>query len=219
MRHKNAIEAKGCSVIVDTDFDKLKKHAKKFKHDVSPHFDTKYNTFFRDEAFWIGVFKDGQCIGYCAAKKQPVGHEGLINYIKRYWSRVYKHKSKTQIQFADWQMDRLNICGNLIYSGAWYVDPNFQELGIGKNLGRFIICFSFMAWRDTDYFYIFMDNKDVVTGLDAALKLTDQIPNALQWESHPSQAKEDYWFLGISKDSFEDLAKSEVRISEKNQRI
>lgn len=216
LKYRNAIEAQGFKVIVSSDFKKLKKQAKKFEHDISPHFDTKYNTFFRDEAFWIGAYMDGECVGYCAAKKQPVGNEGLINYVKRYWKRVYRHKSETPIKFSDWQMSRLDIKGTLIYSGAWYVNPDFQKYGIGKNLGRYIVCYSFMEWREADYFYIFMENRDARSGLGAALELTDQVPSGLQWESHPSQAKEDYWFLGISKETFQDLVKAEVLRSEKN---
>jgi len=215
LKYRDAIEAQGFKIIVSSDFKRLKKHAKKFERDVSPHFDTKYNTFYRDEAFWIGAFKDGECVGYCAAKRQPVGNEGLINYSMRYWKRVYRSKSETPIRFSDWQMEKLNIKGNLIYCGAWYVNPDFQKTGIGRNLGRYMMCFAFIKWQDTDYFYIFMEEKDALTGLGSSVRLTDQIPNALQWESHPSQAKEDYWFLGISKDTFGDLTKSEVLRDEK----
>lgn len=211
---RKPIEAAGYRIVLSSDFDQLAKQAEKFNHDITPHFSPRFNTFFHREAFWLGLFKGNECVGYAAAKLQPVGNEGLMKYAQRYWQRVYREESETKIEFADWQMQRLNIFGNLIYAGAWYVSPDVANSSLGKNLGKYIICYSYMEWRDADYFYIFMNDRDVRTGLAAALELSDQIPNAFQWDSHPSQARSDYWLLGMSDDHFEDWARSQVHSSE-----
>ena len=213
---RRPIEEAGFTLVTSSNFEKLADLADEMGHDITPHFHPRQNTFFWNEAFWIGVFKDGRCAAYCAAKQQTVGQEGLIEYLKRYWKRVYREGSKTKIEFARNQMKRLNICGSLVYSGAWFVHPDYLKSGIGKNLGKYIICTSYLEWRETDYFYIFMNDRDVRSGLGAALELSDQISNALQWDSLPSQAKDDYWMLGMSRDDFEDWAKIQLRVADQN---
>ena len=180
---------------------------------VSPHFSTQQNTFFRDEALWVGVFVDGRCIATVALKHQPLGSETLAEWSRRYWLQTYREGSDTAIVFGDQQKRfLLELSGDLVYCGEYRVAKDYQQSGIGKWLAHYIKAVAFLKWPKTLGFYIFMEDKDVRRGLLAAIELTRQIPNALSWDQPPSQAKPDYWLASISNSDFSDWLDDQARL-------
>ncbi|MEM7301880.1 MAG: hypothetical protein AAF468_12410 [Pseudomonadota bacterium] len=201
---RSQIAELGYELEIQSEFRDLAAIAESYKHDITPHFHPATNTFFWSEAFWIAVKHDDKVIGYCAAKRQDVGNEGLLAYNLRYWERTYGSPDAPVVFEEQQSRELAKITGKLIYSGAWYMSKDHRNSHIGKLLGQYVQCHAFAEWRDTDYFYIFMDSNDVGTGLGAALELKDQVVDALHWRECPAPAKPNYWLLGCSREWFED---------------
>jgi hypothetical protein len=210
--YRNQIESVGLELRHSSNFFQLLQATGDMGFEMTPHFSPHHNAFFRDEAFWVGIYDEGECVGTVACKRQPIGAENLADYTKRSWQRYYEPGSTNPVIFAEEQKPFLmNTTGNLCYCGEYRVKPDFQKKGIGHLLAAYIKPAAWTCWPDTDLFYIFMENRDVRSGLMAAIELSTQIRNALQWEQHPSQAKRDYWLGAEDRHVFLGWLMDEVR--------
>lgn len=210
--YRAKIESKGLELRHSTDFHLLEDETEAMGFEVTPHFSPRFNAFFRDEAFWVGIYDRAKCIATAACKRQPLGSETLASYAKRSWVRYYTPDSDNPVVFHNQQKPFLERTqGNLVYCGEYRVLPKFQKQGIGQLLAAYVKPAAWMTWPDTNLFYIYMENKDVRSGLMAAIELTTQIKNALQWVQHPSQAKHDYWLGAMNRGEFLGWLKDEVR--------
>lgn len=195
----------GFIVSHSTDFFELERLTAQFETPVTPHFSTAHNTFFRDYAFWVGLWRDGHCVATVAYCRQPLGSETLAGFVSRYWKRTYREGSDNEIILQPNQKRILEkITGNLIYSGEIEVDPSLRGQGIGGKLAHYGRLMAFMMWPDTDCFYIFTENSSAKRGLLAITGMSFQIANALNWMQHPSQARTDYWLAGVWRADFLD---------------
>lgn len=212
--YRNLIEDQGLWIEHSADFEELERVSLLNGDKVTPHFSTDQNCFWRGYAFWVGVYKDGKCIATVACKKTPLGAETLAEYIQRYWRMVYQGGSSVPIEFRQNQKRFLQkLTGNLVYAGEYRVVPDYQNNSIGKWLVGYLKPATFLHWPDTEYFYIFMEIANAKDGLMAQCEFTTQIPNAINWHSHPSQAQPDYWMGGISSDDLWDWVDDHVQNS------
>lgn len=210
--YRSKIEELGLELRHSTDFELFMTETERMGFEATPHFAPRFNAFYRDEAFWAGVYDNGKCVATVACKRQPLGSESLASYAKRSWTRYYTPDSENPVVFQKDQKPFLErMRGTLCYCGEYRVLPKFQKQGIGQLMAAYIKPVAWSYWPETDLFYIFMENKDVRSGLMAAIELTTQIKNALQWVQHPSQAKHDYWLGAINRSEFLGWLKDELR--------
>ena len=210
--YRSLIERQGLEVRHSSDFVLLADEATNMGFAVTPHFCPMFNAFYRDEAFWIGVYDGEQCVAMLAFKRQPLGSESLASYMKRSWVRYYARDSENPVVFANEQKPFMDLTsGNMAYCGEFRVMPKYQQKGIGQLLAAYAKPAAWTFWPDTDMLYIFMENKDVRRGLMVAIELSRQIKNALQWVQHPSQAKRDYWMGASPQRDFVGWLRDEVR--------
>ena len=210
--YRAKIEEQGLELRHSSDFELLAAEAERMGFAATPHFSPRFNAFYRDEAFWVGIYDKEACVGMLACKRQPLGSESLASYVKRSWVRYYAPDSENPVLFEKEQKPYLEkVSGNLCYCGEYRVMPEYQKRGIGQLLAAYIKPAGWTCWPDTDLFYIFMENKDVRKGLMAAIELSMQIRNALQWVQHPSQAKHDYWLGAMDRREFLGWLRDEVR--------
>ena len=209
--YRKQLENLGLDVIPSTDIVAMDKvvrtmgRGKAFR--LTPHFSPKENTFSSDEAFWVGVWKNRQCVGLVASKLQKTGEEPLSSYIQRYWKRVYRSGSKRPFKFRKWQKEILSSYhGDMIYSGEFRVHPDYRGQHFAEPLAMFLRVYSFLLWEDADLFYIFMEDENARRrSLASRVQLTIQIPDALNWHIVPSQAKSDYWFCAMERSHYRDF--------------
>ena len=200
-------------VIPSTDFSKLEKVVRGMSPnrdwELTPHFSTRENTFTSSEAFWIGVWFEGVCVGVVASKLQATGEEELTSYIQRYWHRVYREGSDVDFEFGDWQKQTLaDYRGDIIYSGEFRVHPDYQGMRFAEPMAMFLRVYSFLRWENASLFYIFMEDENARRGsLASRVLMTVQIPDALNWRVVPSQAKSDYWFCAMEKRHYQDFVR------------
>ena len=211
--YRDRIEVAGYTLRHSTDFEALEAATRKNGDMLTPHFSTAENTFVRREAFWVGVWEGDICIATLACKFQALGCETLAQYSRRYWQRSYARGSTEQIVFSAQQKRYMeSLKGNLVYCGEYRVSPDYQKSGIGGLLAGYTKPAIFLLWPETDFIYIYMEDKDVRRGLLPAIGLSTQIQNALNWDTAPSQAKADYWLAGIAALEFEDWLDDELRV-------
>ena len=175
--------------------------------ELTPQFSTKENTFSIKEAFWIGVWYKGQCIGVVASKLQSLGEEALGSYIQRYWHRAYEASTDVEFQFADWQKSILSsYMGDVIYSGEFRVHPDFRGMHFAEAMAMFLRVYSFLRWEQANLFYIFMEDENARrNSLASRVQMTVQIPNAINWQVAPSQAISGYWLCAMEKSHYHDF--------------
>ena len=70
--YRSLIERQGLEVRHSSDFVLLADEATNMGFAVTPHFCPMFNAFYRDEAFWIGVYDGEQCVAMLAFKRQPL---------------------------------------------------------------------------------------------------------------------------------------------------
>lgn len=203
----------GLDVIPSTDFEQLeavvKRMSPKGDLELTPHFSTQENTFTTQDAFWIGAWYEGQCIGVVASKLQNIGDEELGSYVRRYWNRVYRSGSNREFEFGSWQKQILSdYSGEIIYSGEFRVHPDFRRMRFSEPLAMFLRVYSFLRWENAQLFYIFMEDENARrNSLASRVLMTIQIPDALNWRVHPSQAKSDYWLCGMDRNHYRDFVR------------
>lgn len=194
----------GYELRISIDFKKLEKEVDLFDSKITPHFATAMNTFFWDEALWIGAYKDAKCVGMVALKLQRLGAEDLISYSERYWKQTYSPGSKTKLKLAKQQKRSMKgIKGNLVYGGEFRVLDGEQNQGLGAIISNYAKAVTFLKWPQTDYLYILTKAPDTNRGLATQIGMTIQIQNYLNWKVSPSQA-EPYYFDALPRQHFLD---------------
>lgn len=211
--YRSEIESMGLEVVASTDFEALEAQVRlmspKRNLELTPHFSTAENTFTTREAFWIGVWYEGRCIGVVASKLQSTGEETLGSFVQRYWKRVYRAGSTVDFKFGEWQQDALSdYKGDLIYSGEFRVHPDYRGMQFAESMAMFLRVYSFLRWESADLFYIFMEDENARrNSLASRVQMTVQIPNAINWQTPPSQAKPDYWLCAMEKGHYRDFVR------------
>ncbi|MEM7303810.1 MAG: hypothetical protein AAF468_22265 [Pseudomonadota bacterium] len=210
--YRDQIEVKGFALRHSVDFAELERITPSLLLDkddkpaaVTPHFSTAQNTFFWSQAFWVGIWKDEECVGTVACKRQELGRENLASYSRRYWRQTYQPGSDVEVDLAQDQKRYIEqMTGTLVYCGEYRIHSDYQKTGLGVLLADYIKPTTWLYWPDVDHFYIYMEKPDVRRGLLAAIGLEHQIENVLRWNSCPSQAQPDYYFAAIAQAGFQD---------------
>ena len=206
------IEDAGFQVRLSADFVELKEVTEANGDVLTPHFSPVENTYVRSEAIWVGVWDQEQCIATIACKVQNLGSESLADYVCRYWPQSYLRGSSTQILPMEQQKRSLkSFTGKMVYCGEFRVSSKHRKSFIGRWLASLMKTLTFINWPDAEHIYIFMDARDAASGLLAAIEMTRQIPNAINWVSAPSQAKSDYWLAALSNSDFADWVDDQFR--------
>lgn len=200
-------------VVPSTDFEELERVFRLMspKRDIglTPQFSTKENTFSLKEAFWIGVWYEGQCVGVVASKLQQLGDEELGSYIRRYWHRAYEATADVEFEFGDWQKNILSsYTGDVIYSGEFRVHPDYRGMQFSEHMAMFLRVYSFLRWEQANLFYIFMEDHNARrNSLASRVQMTVQIPDAINWRVAPSQAISGYWLCAMEKNHYHDFVR------------
>lgn len=215
--YRAKIEKLGLRVEISSDFEKLSRCANDLKHPLTPMFSPKFNTFFRKEAFWLGVFEGEKCVGTLAFKQQPLGGETLADYTSRSLERYYGSGTKKQVRIdASEQPYLSSIDGTVAYCGEFFVEETWRKKGLSLLLASFGKPAVWTQWPEVELIYIFMQGVDAQKGLFANIKITRTIPVPLQWEN-PPRAEHDLQNLWLGAQNLTDFygwLKAELRMLE-----
>lgn len=214
--YRRAFDRLGVTTKLDTNFTLAAYHIEQMKVKrgdiITPHFSPETDTFFQEDAFWLGAFDgDGQCVGMVACKVQRLGDESLVEYSSRYWPRIYPQQEDGAVALSEYQKKAMQaIKGTVIYCGEFRVVPDWQKKGLGVAIADYIKPLSFLKWRDAEMFYIYMEDKDARTGLFNNIDLPHQVRNALRFSVAPSKKAKDYWLGSIYRSDLYDLINHEI---------
>jgi len=213
--YRGQMETRGLQLRHSTDFTKLREAIETLGGVISPFFCPSQNSFFRSEAFWVGVFQDGQCIGTLASRYQPLGLETLAEYTARTVDR-YHNNSQERLVCSSGRPQRFmeETNGNLVYCGEFKVAPEAQKSGIGKLLSDYVQTIAWAKWPEAEMLYIFMEDHLARRGLFALIEVSVQLPRALRLVDHRPQAKYDLatlWIGAKPRRDFLDWLADELR--------
>jgi len=160
------------------------------------------NDFFQTNCFWL-IFNDqnGQPGGLIGCRMDDSGEEPLSSYACRKLRNIFPEESDIPVQ-----PDRLpriadEIKGRVVYCGDLYLSRAFRTTN--RRVLRIIVvlvyCVIFLKWKDLDWIYAFMRDRDVARGAAWLYQFPRNYPMAHSWTKPPSDQTGENWLAAMSR--------------------
>ena len=160
------------------------------------------NDFFRTNCFWF-IFNDqhGQPGGLIGCRMDDSGQEPLSSYACRKLRNMFPEEDEIPVQ-----PDRLpriadEIKGRVVYAGDLYLSRSFRTTNrrVLRMIVVLVYCVMFLKWKDLDWIYAFMRDRDVARGAAWLYQFPRNYPMAHSWTKPPSDQTGENWLAAMSR--------------------
>lgn len=166
------------------------------------------NDFFEGNCFWL-ILRDaeGAPAGMVGARMDETGHEPLSSYSVRKLRNMFPQDADVPVP-AD-RLPRIaeEIRGRVVYTGDLFVGrklrtPNRQTL---RTLVLLLYSAIYLKWRDLDWVYAFLRDRDVSRGAPWLYHFPRVYPLAHSWTLAPSVQTREHWLAAMDRLEFSDV--------------
>ena len=166
------------------------------------------NDFFEANCFWLVLRDDsGGASGMVGARMDDTGREPLSSYSVRKLRNIFPEEGDVAVR-----PDRLpriagEIMGRVVYTGDLFVghglrSTNRQTL---RTLVMLLYCAIHLKWRDLDWVYAFLRDRDVARGAPWLYHFPRVYPLAHSWTLRPSVETREHWLAAMDRLEFTDV--------------
>lgn len=166
------------------------------------------NDFFEGNCLWLVLHgADGEPSGMVGARMDDTGREPLSSYSVRKLRNIFPDEADVPVR-----PDRLpriagEIMGRVVYTGDLFVgnglrSTNRQTL---RTLVLLLYCAIHLKWRDLDWVYAFLRDRDVARGAPWLYHFPRVYPLAHSWTLRPSVQTREHWLAAMDRLEFTDV--------------
>lgn len=166
------------------------------------------NDFFEANCFWIVLRDDkGEASGMVGARMDDTGREPLSAYSVRKLRNIFPEEDSVPVQ-----PDRLpriadEIAGRVVYTGDLFVGNGLRTTNRRtlRTLVLLLYCSIRLKWRDFDWLYAFLRDRDVSRGAPWLYHFPRVYPLAHSWTLKPSVETGEHWLAAMDRLEFADV--------------
>ena len=168
----------------------------------------RHNDFFEDNCFWLILYdQDGQPAGTVGSRMDRTGREPLSAYSARKLRNLFPEEAEVPVR-----PDRLpriadEIRGNVVYMGDLFLGPTLRTTN--RQCLRLIVlllhCVAFLKWKDLDWVYAFLRDRDVRRGAGWLYHFPRMYPVAHSWTKPPSDHSGENWLAAMNRVEFAEM--------------
>lgn len=166
------------------------------------------NDFFEANCFWL-ILRDGDgaASGMIGARIDETGNEPLSSYSVRKLRNMFPEESDIPVH-----PDRLpriaeQIKGRVVYIGDLFFGHRLRTTN-RQLLRTFLMlhyCTIHLKWRDFDWLYAFLRDRDVARGAPWLYHFPRVYPLAHSWTLKPSVQTGEHWLAAMDRLEFADV--------------
>jgi hypothetical protein len=166
------------------------------------------NDFFESNCFWL-ILRDlgGAASGMVGARMDETGREPLSSYSVRKLRNLFPEEAEMAVRADRLPRIAQQISGRVVYMGDLFVghglrSPNRQML---RTLSLLQYCAVYLKWRDIDWIYAFLRDRDVSRGAPWLYHFPRVYPFAHSWTVRPSVQTGEHWLAAMDRLEFADV--------------
>ena len=166
------------------------------------------NDFFESNCFWL-ILRDGEGMpsGMIGARIDETGGEPLSSYSVRKLRNMFPEEDGVPVR-----PDRLpriaeEIRGRVVYIGDLFFGQRLRTTN-RQMLRTFLLlhyCVIHMKWREFDWLYAFLRDRDVARGAPWLYHFPRVYPLAHSWTLRPSVETREHWLAAMDRLEFSDV--------------
>lgn len=166
------------------------------------------NDFFDANCFWLTLRDEqGAAAGMIGARMDETGAEPLSAYSVRKLRNMFPEESDVPVR-----PDRLpriadQISGRVVYIGDLFFGHRLRTTN-RQMLRTFLMlhyCVIYMKWREFDWLYAFLRDRDVSRGAAWLYHFSRVYPLAHSWTLKPSVQTGEHWLAAMDRLEFADV--------------
>ncbi len=199
----------GIIVEQTSDFDlAMRMVARMDKPYLTDFMSPRKNDFFEGNCFWLLMHDpDGAPSGMVGARLDDTGREPLSSYSVRKLRNMFPDEADVPV--APDRLPRIasEIKGRVVYTGGLFVgrglrSTNRQTL---RTLVLLLYTTIYMKWKDFDWLYAFLRDRDVARGAPWLYHFPRVYPLAHSWTLRPSVETREHWLAAMDRLEFSDM--------------
>lgn len=199
----------GIRVEQTSDFDlALETVAEMDKPYLTDFLSPRKNDFFESNCFWL-VLRDagGAASGMVGARMDDTGREPLSAYSARKLRNMFPEEADVAVRPNRLPRIAQEICGRVVYMGDLFVGNGLRSTNrqMLRTLSLLQYCALYLKWRDLDWIYAFLRDRDVSRGVPWLYHFPRVYPLAHSWTLRPSVQTGEHWLAAMDRLEFTDI--------------
>jgi hypothetical protein len=166
------------------------------------------NDFFEANCYWL-ILRDfeGAAAGMVGARMDETGREPLSAFSVRKLRNIFPEEADVPVRADRLPRIAQEISGRVVYLGDLFVGPGLRSTNrqMLRTLSLLQYCTIYLKWRDLDWVYAFLRDRDVSRGAPWLYHFPRVYPMAHSWTLRPSVQTGEHWLAAMDRLEFTDV--------------
>ena len=165
------------------------------------------NDFFEGNCFWL-ILRDaeGATSGMVGARMDETGREPLSSFSVRKLRNIFPDEADVSVRSDRLPRIAQQISGRVVYMGDLFVRHGLRSTNrqMLRTLSMLQYCAIYLKWRELDWVYAFLRDRDVSRGAPWLYHFPRVYPLAHSWTLRPSVQTGEHWLAAMDRLEFTD---------------